>query len=139
MIDKPTWIIHNVFGYETLPEKDFEYFGNFHTHGLNEYGHRELCICINIPQEVACGILNACGMMIANNGETFEKGISNKVLEDGYNVFFEEYPDDPVLYIFLPDENNKFPQNNDCNELYKLQGKYAKYISENENKPFNKE
>ena len=123
--------MHNVFGYDDLPEENFEYFGNFHTHGLSEYGHRELCICVNIPENLALSILNNCGMMIANHGEVFEKGITNKVLEGGYDVLFEEYPDDPVLYIILPDENNKFPQDDGCNELYKKQAEYALYISKN--------
>ena len=131
MIEKPTWIIHNVLGYDNLPEEDFDYFGNFHTHGLNEYGHKELCLCINIEPKLATGILNTCGLMIANDKEVF-KGVSEKVLEGGYKVYFEEFPNDPVLYIYLPDANNRLPQDEDCNPIYKMQKEYAKYISKNE-------
>lgn len=131
MIEKPTWDICSNINFENLPKENFEYFGNFYTKGLNRYGHKELCICLNIPYEIARSILNRCGMMIVNEGMIFKRDAYEGIIDDGYDIFIEEYPNDSFLYIFLPDIDNNFPQNDDCNEFFKLQKNYADYIYKN--------
>ena len=41
-MDKPTWTIHCITDIAEY-EKDCEYIGNFHTHGLNKYNNKEQC------------------------------------------------------------------------------------------------
>lgn len=142
MGNKVDWIIHYVS--ETEPcdrcgkeEKSddidytgFEAFGNAHTHGFNKYSHREMCIVLSLPPDIVMGILNQCGMHIANLNERFEEGICHGVLADDYDVKFISFENDPTLYMILPDSKNKFPGDEDCEYPYNQQEIYAKIISD---------
>ena len=134
-IEKPNWIIHYVaptVDESQSPDYFYEpYFSSIHTHGLDKYGHRDLCLSIAIPPETACTLLNSLGMRIANEEEIFEDGIRIDILANGMKVKFISFDNDPTLYIILPDKNGKLPDDCDCEEPYSLQEKYAKIISEN--------
>ncbi len=129
MITEPTWVLHSI-----IPEEDDikigEFFGNIHTHGLNDYGHRELCIAFNINPHVSGGLLNALGMDIANNNLILKEGIVHDKLKNGFDLKIITFKNDPTLYIILPDPNNKFPEDADCDPEYAKQELYAKHISE---------
>ena len=128
-----TWTIHGVIGMAEEHKgkfKDVTYMGNFHTHGLDLYGHRELCIVLNMPQEKAGELLNNMGLMISKKGRTFSEGIQKDVLQNDYDVELISFEDDPTLYVILPDVNNKFPSDADCEEGYNYQYEYARIISE---------
>ena len=134
-VEKPDWLIHYVVptvDKSKSPDYFYEpYFSNIHTHGLDKYGHRELCLCIALPSETACGLLNTLGMRIANKDTVFTEGIRTDVLSNGMDVQFITFDNDPTLYIILPDANGKLPMDSDCEEPYCYQEKYAKLISDN--------
>ena len=130
----PDWMIHYVaptVDRSKSPAYYYEpYFANIHTHGLDKYNHRELCISINIGQETAKELLNSLGMRIVH-GDVFTEGIRTDILKGNYDVQFITFDNDPTLYMILPDVNNKLPMDSDCEEPYCYQEKYAKLISDN--------
>ena len=130
----PDWMIHYVAptaDRSKSPAYYYEpYFANIHTHGLDKYNHRELCISINIGQETAKELLNSLGMRIVH-GDVFTEGIRTDILTNDYDVQFITFDNDPTLYMILPDVNNKLPMDSDCEEPYCYQEKYAKLISDN--------
>jgi hypothetical protein len=127
-----TWMIHGITDMESVfPGKEF--IGNFHTHGLNEYGnHRELCIVLAFPGQVAQRLLNDMGLRIAKKETVFTEGIRNDILANEMDVEFISFDNDPTLYVILPDENGKLPSDKDCLTPYKYQYEYAKLIHDNE-------
>ena len=129
MITKPTWVLHSI-----IPEDSDlalgEFFGNIHTHGLDEYGHKELCIALGVNPHVSGGLLNALGMSIANDGLVLKKGIISGQLAGGFDLKIITFKNDPTLYVILPDPNNRFPGDTDCDPEYAKQEIYAKHISE---------
>lgn len=136
---KIDWIIHYVSERACdLCEKEsddisyegFPAFGNIHTHGLNLHGHRELCIPFGLPSDIAMGILNGCGLQIVDENKEFNEGIYSGILKNGYDVKFISFDNDPTLYMILPDKNNKFPEDADCEFPYNQQEFYAKIISD---------
>ena len=130
----PDWMIHYVaptVDRSKSPAYYYEpYFANIHTHGLDKYNHRELCISISIGQETAKELLNSLGIRIVH-GDVFTEGIRTDILKGNYDVQFITFDNDPTLYIILPDVNNKLPMDSDCEEPYCYQEKYAKIISDN--------
>ncbi len=120
------WMIHYVF--DEAPDK--EHLANCHTHGLDKHNHRELCMVLALPQETVCGVLNSMGIRIAFEGKVFPEGIHTDILQ-GYNAEIYSLPDDPTLYLIVPDENNKLPSDEGCKFPYNMQYEYAKIISEN--------
>lgn len=123
--NKVDWIIH----YVNMKDGKNEMLGNAHTHGLDRHKHRELCIVLDTGQEIAMGILNTMGAMIAFDGKKFSDGLCSDVLQDGYNVEIISLPDDPVQYVILPDEHNKMPSDKGCAFPYNKQYEYARLVS----------
>lgn len=134
-VEKPDWMVHYVTATvdrSKSPDYYYEpYFGNIHTHGLNKYNHRELCLSIGLPSRIACGLLNTMGMRIANGETVFTEGIRTDILSNGMDVQLISFDNDSTLYVILPDENGKLPMDADCKEPYCYQEKYAKLISDN--------
>lgn len=126
-MEKPTWMIHYVLPTEHDEEAAFDFYANIHTHGLNEYGHRELCIPLNLGAETAVGLLNSLGMRIAN-GEKFNEGIHDDILAGDYKVKVMSFLGDPTLYLILPDAKNNI--GDEADTPYCLQERYALHISE---------
>ena len=132
-MDKPTWIIHcitDIAEYIAEYKKDCKYIGNFHTHGLNKYNNqRELCIVLALEKSVAVNLLNTMGLRVANGETVFTEGIRSDILQDDLDVQLITFDNDPDLYVILPDPNGKLPMDDDCQEPYKSQIKYAENIS----------
>lgn len=132
-LTKPTWIIHGVYPTEADLKKDknAKYCVNYHTHGLDNYGHRELCIPFPLDKETAMNILNNMGFLIAEGKKEFKEGLieGDEIITNGYNLWGKTFDGDPTLYIYVPDVNNKFPHDEDCDEDFKEQEKYAEYVS----------
>ena len=130
MITAPTWIIHAVYPDETdITIGDT--FGNIHTHGLAEYGHKELCIPFGINAHLAAALLNNIGMLIANKGFTLNEGLVSGLLENDFELKVVSYDNDPTLYILLPDPDNRFADDPDCETEFAKQELYAKHIHDN--------
>ena len=109
---------------------DLPCFANIHTHGLDKYNHRELCICIDIGHERVSNILNSIAYSIAYDNLVLEEGICDCILQ-GYSTKIISFENDPTLYLILPDVNGNFPGEEGCEEIINRQEEYAKYISDN--------
>ena len=113
--------------FENIP-----YFRNAHTHGLvHNHRHKEICTTLNLNADVTKNILNSVAYQIAYEKLRLKPGLSDKVIKN-FNVEILDFddPKDPTLYIIFPDENGKLPKDKDCNEVYKTQYDFAKYIHE---------
>ena len=129
------WMIHYVqehdceyCGKHEEKSTGFTAFANIHTHGLNKYNHKELCIPIDIGK-VAAIILNECGLRIKLGNEKFIPGFDDSVIQD-FPVFFHEFENSDTLYMILPDPNGKFPDDEECEFPYNKQLLYAQIIEE---------
>ena len=113
------WIIHYVFS----EEEDIEYSSDIHTHGISKYNHPELMLCLSIPQELACGILNYVGEEIRNGKRFDREEIRCDILANEMPVKLvrREFGEEERMVIILPDENGKFPEDNGCKEPYNKQ------------------
>lgn len=135
---KPDWTIHYVQDHDCdvckkhgKHDMDYSYIANIHTHGLDKYGHPEICVVLDIGEQI-CHVLNSIGYRIACNHEKFEEGYNDTVLANGYKVKFVKYDRDDTLYLILPDANNHLPENISCTMPYCNQMKYAQRIHKGE-------
>ena len=118
LINKYGFIIHNVF-----PDSEDEMLWSHHTHGVKEsFNHMDLEIVLPINPNIANSVLHGMVESI-KEGESFEdKTISDRVIRD-YNVQLVKVTDGKrdLLRVILPDENGRFPSDDDCAEVYKNQ------------------
>ena len=132
---KIDWVIHYVaptVDRSQSPDYFYEpYFSCIHTHGLDNHGHRELCLSIALDYSVACALLNSMSQRIADGETVFTEGIRTDVLANGMDVQFISFDNDPTLYVILPDANGKLPMDSNCEEPFCYQETYAKFISDN--------
>lgn len=131
----PDWIIHyvqnhdcDICGKHEENNIGFPAFANIHTHGLVSYGHPEICIPLDVGQEVAMNLLNTLGYRITVHNETFEEGYNDDILADGYRAKFIKFNEDDKLYLILPDANNRLPEDDLCEIPYSYQLLYAEII-----------
>ncbi|SHJ57647.1 hypothetical protein SAMN02745136_00433 [Anaerocolumna jejuensis DSM 15929] len=94
-----------------------------HTHGLDKWGSLEIEINLHLRPEILGQYLN----LIA------EKIVKGLMVEDGERVmgifdcpiyFFKTksvQSEDEVLRVIVPDEEMRFPWDNDCSESYREQ------------------
>lgn len=120
------WIIH----YVDMDDQSNPYLSDIHTHGLDMHNHKELCLVLGIGQETSANLLNNMGAYIAFHGKQLTDSIHSDVLENGYNIEIMSIPNDPVSYVILPDKNNKFPSDTNCEFPYNKQYDYVQIISQ---------
>lgn len=104
-------------------EHDFlPYFFNAKTHGMDKYGHKEFQMVLEIDHKMVMYILNSLGKRV-QAGEKFQSGDSVSEILQGYDIRLQEFSDgeQPVLRVFLPDSNGKFPDDADCDCIYSMQ------------------
>jgi hypothetical protein len=120
------WQIHAVCNmHEEFPQ--YKHIGDYHTHGLDKYGHKELCLPMNFRPEAAVAVLNTIGERISEGAVYFEG-----LYEDQFptSVEFVSFPDVDELFVILPDSNGRFPDDPDgCSEYYRDQYKHAELIA----------
>ena len=127
------WIIHYISSGGTCDEcgkattEFLPCICNAHTHGMNQYGHMEFQVILNLGPGLIGYLLNTMGQRV-QDGEIFKDGDIitgitatpegkdlplrlKEVLSDGV----------PLLRIILPDENGRFPDDPDCAYIYNLQ------------------
>ncbi len=105
----------------------FTGFANIHTHGLDKYNHKELCIPFDIGFKLAGTILNNCGLRIKLEHQEFVPGKNDSVIRN-LPVLFHEFKNSDTLYMIMPDPNGKFPDDEDCEFPYNKQLLYAEII-----------
>lgn len=130
------WIIHYVnnnfcdcCGVQEQSPISFPAFANIHTHGLDRYNHKELCIPLELDSDIACQILNQCGLKIKYDNMKYVQGKQEGVIQ-GFPVLFYELPNSNTLYMILPDPNGKFPDDEGCEFPYNKQLIYSQIIEE---------
>lgn len=122
------WIIHYVQnrGCECCGKAEHrfrDYACNAHTHGLNNYdNHPDLQLVLDYGQQEICRVLNTLGLMI-QSGRRFSAGELVEGIYEDCLVRLDEFEETgrKVLRVIIPDANNKFPEEADCMEDYKIQ------------------
>lgn len=120
LIKQYGWITHYTFETE---KREYNGLCNIHTHGLTEtQNHLDLQIVIPLPQNIAHGVITQAISLI-KAGTSFKDGDSSSEILNGADVYFRKFQENgrDVLRIILPDEHNKFPEDDDCDEYFKRQ------------------
>lgn len=130
------WLIHyvqehdcEICGKHEENSIGFTGFANIHTHGLDKYSHKELCIPLDLGMKLAGTILNNCGIRIKLEQEKFVPGKDESVIK-GFPVIFHEFENSDTLYMIMPDPNGNFPDDEECEFPYNKQLFYAQIIEE---------
>lgn len=99
---------------------------NAHTHGMEKYGHLDFQVVLPLPAKHICYLLNTIGKRV-QSGEKYHSGnLVDGIYEDcpiRLQQFRETNRD--VLRLIIPDKNNLFPENPDCQDKYKVQLNHA--------------
>lgn len=95
---------------------------NFHTHGLEKYGHPDLQIVIEYPPQEIARILNTIGLRI-QDGARFAAGDLIKGIYEDCDVRLDTFEETGrnVLRVIIPDKFNRFPEDPICEYPYNLQ------------------
>lgn len=111
------WIVHHVFGYDPSGN-----FANNHTHGMEQYGHLDFQLVLNISPLIAQEILNNLGVRV-RDGDRFKPGdmVDNIITNYAVHLVLKVDSERPVLRVLLPDPNGLFPGDKGCQEPYSLQ------------------
>ncbi len=101
--------------------------GNAHTHGMEKYGLKNLCLGIDLSPERTSYILNEVSELMADSNEDMdmkkthflhdEHGITTLIFKLCEATCFDE----PVIAIIMADVNRGFPGNFMCLEPYRYQ------------------
>lgn len=116
MMEKHGWYMHAV------PAEDGIH-ANYHTHGLDEtYNHPDLQVTLPLNHEVAHKIICTAVDMI-EDGVVFKDGMMYNDIIITFPVEFRKFRemDREVLRIIFPDSNGYFPDDDECDEMYKAQ------------------
>lgn len=122
------WIIHAVANgvycptSGTIEDGFVENACNFHTHGMEQYGHLNFQVVLELPAEDIGYILNTLGQRV-QAGEYFEDGqYVSGIFEDcDIRLKLFEETGRQVLRVIIPDNNNIFPDDDRCMDVFKLQ------------------
>lgn len=125
---KIDWIIHAVSNQVksakfVKPEDRFINGAcNFHTHGMDKYGHMDFQVVLEIDPNDIAFILNILGTRV-QNGEKFKAGDLVSGIFTDCQIRLDEFEETgrTVLRVIIPDENNIFPDDQNCNDDFKLQ------------------
>lgn len=127
MKQKVDWIIHliangvcNVCGKKEngfLPN-----LCNAHTHGMEKYGHPDFQLVLALPIREIGRILNELGFRV-RAGERFKAGDMVSGIFEDCHVRLDEFEESErkVLRVMIPDACNRFPEEEQCGDPYKLQ------------------
>ena len=126
---KIDWIIHFVVNGESCDccgkvEDSFpEFMCNTHTHGLEKYDHLDFQIVLALPPEIVGHLLNGLGLRV-QAGEKFKDGdVISDLLANNYDVHLVEVEETErrVLRLLMPDPQNRFPGDAECDYPYNQQ------------------
>ena len=132
MKQKIDWIIHYVANGEICACCDEiitgfpEYMANAHTHGMEMYDHLDFQIVLALDSYTVGTILNNMGLRV-QAGEKFKSGdVLSDILADGYDVHLLEVEETGrrVLRLLLPDPENRFPGDKNCQYPYNKQTEF---------------
>lgn len=95
---------------------------NFHTHGMEKYHHMDFQMILAYPPKEICRILNTLGLRV-QAGEKFKNGDMVAGIYEDCDVRLTEFEETgrTVLRVIVPDKNNRFPEDPECDGRYALQ------------------
>lgn len=128
MKNKIDWIIHlcaNGAVCETCGEVENGYLPfacNAHTHGMEKYNHIDFQMVLRTSNEEIMRILNTFGLKV-KAGERFKNGDLIEGIYLNCPVRLSEFTENgrTVLRVVVPDKENRFPEDRDCEYPYSLQ------------------
>jgi len=132
------WVIHGIGNHYICDECRkaghgfFPQSCNFHTHGMERYGHKDFQMVLAYPVGEICRILNTLGERV-RDGERFKDGdlISGIYLDCDVRVTEFEETGRTVLRVIIPDKHNRFPEDPDCLFPYTVQMFSTEFLSSN--------
>jgi len=89
---------------------------------MEEYGHMDFQLVLKAhPAEIG-RILNTFGLWV-QSGRRFKAGDMVSGIFQDCNVRLDEFEETgrTVLRIIIPDDENRFPEDEECMEVYRLQ------------------
>ena len=97
-------------------------FCNAHTHGLEKYHHQDFQMVLNYGPKEICRILNTFGLAV-QRGTRFHNGQYVAGIYEDCAVRLQEFTecDRKVLRVIIPDKDNRFPDERDCELPYLMQ------------------
>lgn len=119
--------IHKIQYTEEENKKFLEGLGNAHTHGMEKYGLKNLCLGVDLSPERTSYILNEVSELMADPTEDMDM---KKIhfLHNSYGTVTLKFRmveakcfDEPVILIVTDDPNGRFPGDKMCLEPYKYQ------------------
>lgn len=95
---------------------------NFHTHGMEKYGHLDFQVVLELDPNDIAFILNTLGMRV-QSGEKFNAGDLVYGIFADCPIRLDEFEETgrTVLRVIIPDEKNVFPDDEKCNADFKIQ------------------
>lgn len=128
--EKPDWVIHRIANGKICQfcgkvEYPFApYICNTHTHGLDKYdGHPEFQVILDYGDRETCYILNELGCRV-RAGARYQTGdLVDLVFEDcpvRLDTFVDD-EDNPLLRVIIPDSQNRWPEDPECDPVYARQ------------------
>ena len=98
------------------------YMCNAHTHGMERYGHPDFQMVLYAPHKEIMRILNTFGLMV-QQGRKFHGGEYVLGIYEDCSVRLMEFEETgrTVLRVVIPDKNNVYPEDSNCQLPYSLQ------------------
>lgn len=99
-----------------------QYICNAHTHGMAKYGHPDFQLVIHMPPQDMGYVLNTMGLR-AQAGERFQSGdlVEGIFLDCSVRLDEVEESGRKVLRVIIPDSQNRFPEDTNCDYPYSFQ------------------
>lgn len=99
-----------------------QYICNVHTHGMEKYGHPDFQLVIHMTAPEMGYLLNTLGLRV-QAGERFHAGDLVEGVFLDCPVRLDEFEEcgRKVLRLIIPDSQNRFPEDPDCDYPYNYQ------------------
>ena len=98
------------------------YACNAHTHGMEKYGHMDFQMVLHLPLQEVGRILNTLGLRV-QTGERFKAGdLVSRIYED-CDIRLDAFEETgrTVLRAVIPDKHNRFLEDEQCMDAYRVQ------------------
>lgn len=99
-----------------------DYICNVHTHGMAKYGHQDFQLVIHLAPEMMGYVLNSLGLRV-QVGERFKTGDLVEGIFEDCAVRLDSFEESgrEVLRVIIPDSQNRFPEDPNCDYPYSYQ------------------
>lgn len=133
------WMIHLVANNkkcEVCGETEYrfkQYACNAHSHGMEKYNHKDFQMVLLFPPKEISRIINSLCMNVSK-GQRYKDGDLVYGIYEDCPVKLVEFEETgrKVLRVIIPDKNNAFPDDPNCQEVYRMQLLETSELYENE-------